>query len=203
MEKKQTKVLLIGIALVALLGLILIFSVSFQNTKNIQGEVQSNNQETAQRDAATNVRNNSEDAVLIDGWKVYDNKKFSFEFKYRGNLTTTYESNDSNTIISNQKDGHWLYSVNSKENSKNLSLEETVADILSGYQYKGKNIVVSDLMIDNKPAKKIQNKDSKDYGNVAVILLLGGNIITVAGDDSTSSLKTDFEDFLKSFKFKQ
>lgn len=136
----------------------------------------------------------------IDG-NVYRNRTYNFEFEVPPNLTITPDSTDSITTINDGKGGHWLYSVNSMINLNNLSLKDALSQILEKPQYKEKSVIVSDTTLNNKPAKKFINKDAHDYGNVGIILLIGKNIVAITGDDSTPTLKKNFETFLETFRF--
>ncbi len=132
--------------------------------------------------------------------KVYNSEKYGFEFKYPNNFVITSDSNANQIIISNEDGGRWLYDIKIANNANELNLEEISLPPLATET----NTTVSYISIDGVAAKKYSIKDTSGdsgYGNAGVFLILGNNILTISGDDSTASNKAGFEALFSSFKF--
>jgi hypothetical protein len=128
--------------------------------------------------------------------KVYSSQKYGFEFKYPNNLMVTSDSTENNVIISDEDGGRWIYIVKIESNSDKLTLEKIITKEVARY-----NKIFSYIVIDGVPAKRYSISNYGDYGNTGVILIVGNNILTIFGDDSTPANKKAFEALLSTFKF--
>lgn len=132
---------------------------------------------------------------------LYQSQKYNFEFQYPSNLMVTSSSSEDEIAISNEPDGHWMYGVIIETNTDNLTLDQIVEKKTkaktAGTEVPSK-ATVSDVVIDGQPAKLYSISNYGDYGNAAVVLLSGSNIINITGDTSN---KTDFNLIASSFKF--
>ncbi|EKE11407.1 MAG: hypothetical protein ACD_15C00084G0008 [uncultured bacterium] len=134
----------------------------------------------------------------------YINKTFGYEFEYPDKLKTTSISNDSNVVISDGLEGHWIYNINTQANYQKLSLEDAFSQILTEKtkSVSDKNLInISSITIDGKLAKKYSIKNYTDYGNTGIVLISGDYIISIFGDNSISPINSDLENILNSFKF--
>ena len=128
--------------------------------------------------------------------KIYSSQKYGFEFQYPYDLMITSASTENKVIISGEDSGHWIYSVKIENNSDKLTLEKILAKEVTSIKK-----IVSDIIIDGVPAKRYSISNYGDYGNASVIIIVRNNILTISGDDSSSSNKTNFEALFSTFKF--
>lgn len=131
--------------------------------------------------------------------KTYKSQNYGFEFQYPNKLVITPASKENEVTISDEEGGHWIYDVRITNNSDNFTLEK-ILEILEK-EATDQEKLVNDIILDGKPAKRYSIKNFGDYGNAGVILIVGNNILTISGDDSTTSGKADFEALLSTFKF--
>jgi outer membrane lipoprotein-sorting protein len=132
--------------------------------------------------------------------KVYSSQKYGFEFKYPKEFVVTSASNANNVIISNSDDGRWIYNVRIENNANNLNLEDIALPPLA----TDTNTKITYITIDGIAAKRYSINDTtgdSDYGHAGVILIVGNNILTINGDDSTAANKAGFEALFSTFKF--
>ena len=139
---------------------------------------------------------------------TYKNDKYGFEFNYSG-LVISSDSNENNVSLTSEEGGHWLYDIKIENNSDNLTLDKIVAKEEADFNQNNAGSLedidysrtVSDIIIDGKPAKRYSIKKLGDHGNAGAILIIGNNILTIRGDDSSAEAKAGFDGFLSTFKF--
>lgn len=203
MKKQHIKTLIIGVAIVFLFGLI-VFTLEVAQEKNRLSEqiILPSESDLVQKDASSkSVEGNSMEIIIEGESKIYKNKEYNFEFKLPKELTVTPTSSSGNIGINRNEGGHWIYGIKINENLNQLSLDQILEQTLVEPQFKGKKVIVNDVIIGGFQAKRYQNTEFRDYGNAGVLVLVGNNIFTIFGDDSLNQYKKDFEIFLKSFKF--
>ncbi len=136
-----------------------------------------------------------------DEMKKYINKTFGFEFEFPSDLVITQNSTDSVFGLSDKPDGHWAYNVTVTANVNNISLDQAFDSALERYKNTDKKIIVTNINIGGEQAKKYSIQNPTDSGNSVSVVIYEKNIITIYGDDSTPSNKTNFIKLLSSFKF--
>ena len=135
----------------------------------------------------------------VTGTKKYINKTYGFEFEYPANLVITQSAADSDFVLSYDPHGHWGIDITVSANTTNLSLTQVLNQVVS--RYAPEKVIITNINIGGKPAKRFSVQNYHDYGNAGVIMIYGNNIITIYGDDSNLSLKKIFETVIDSFKF--
>ncbi|MFA5994194.1 MAG: hypothetical protein WC823_04500 [Parcubacteria group bacterium] len=176
-----------------------------QEVASIKQPVAMEKPQTTQKDAEQN--NDTTNPTSPGSSKQvnkYTNRTYGFEFEYPNKLITTSGSTDNGVILSDKQEGHWIYSINTTTNSKDLSLENAFNQILTENTKSvtnKKSIDVESIIMGGRPAKKYSIKNYNDYGNTGIILIHGKNIISIFGDDSILPINSDFQLILKSFRF--
>lgn len=130
---------------------------------------------------------------------VYESETYGFQFKIPENLITRSNTTDNSIILSETKDGHWVYSIHILPNPKAISLKQAFIEEIT--KYSDNKLTKSDTIIGGKQAKRYSIQDKHDYGNAGVLLIHENNIVSIVGDDSTSTNREDFESFLNTFRF--
>lgn len=125
----------------------------------------------------------------------YRNQTYGFEFQYPKNYVITDDS-ETEIILAKEENGHWIYDIRIEKKSDDSTLNQIIEK-----RYPTSNKVVNEIKLDGKTAQQYSIRNYGDYGNAGVVLMLGDNILTIYGDDSTDQNKSDFEQFISTFKF--
>jgi hypothetical protein len=153
----------------------------------------------------TSQNNQSDKLATTDSAKTstYTNNTYRFEFEYPQGLVIAQDSTDSVFGLANKPDEPWAINISVSINTDNLSLDQVFNKELARYKKPGRNILISDVTVGGKPAKRFSVQSYGDGGNAVTALINGENIITIYGTDSVTSSKTILETVLKSFRFKK
>ncbi|EKE21226.1 MAG: hypothetical protein ACD_7C00307G0005 [uncultured bacterium] len=201
-----------GSLIILAIAIALGFSFLASNKKEeIQGQnnVVSDNSELENKEVVKQreekvTKNNQDEKITVDEMLVakelYKNEKYGFEFVSPQDLFFRLNSTDDSIVLSDKRDGHWLFQITISKNSENLSLNSIINQEIkrtnNNYSFD-----ISDTKIDDKIAKKILIKNYSDYGNTTVILVHKDNIVKIHGDNSTTSINESFESIINSFRF--
>ncbi len=194
MEEKQKRVLVFGIVSVGVLSIVLAFYSVLQETGS-SIDVQNLSSVQSGKPVNTEIE---DDTTSDDKQKMYRNSKFNFEFEIPENLIVRPNTTDSDVVLSEDRDGHWVYGIRVTSNEENLSLDQALDKATKIYENQ---VIQSSVSIDSIPAKRYIIQERHDYGNAGVILIREKNIITIFGDESNPANKMKFDLFLKTIHF--
>lgn len=201
----------IGVGVVLLVAIVIGGAFYLQNKKEqsvmvpeIKQSQLQNKQVTVQQQNQPKDENNQNQTQqqdqVVGNIKKHTNSKYGFEFEYPTNLVVTSTSTDDVFGLSDRPDGHWIINVTVSPNLNNFSLSQALTNATSIFK-SPENVVIKNITIGGTPAKRYSVQNYHDNGNAGTIIVKGGNIITIYGDDSSASLKIIFETVLNSFKF--
>ncbi|MFA7209182.1 MAG: DKNYY domain-containing protein [Parcubacteria group bacterium] len=154
------------------------------NSQNIENIAVTNNTDTASPSKKEGARRQ-----LL---QTYANEKYAYGIQYQPGLIVSENSSDENIILSDNDSSHWKIQISVSNNSDGSSLEKIFDQRIESLNIPKENLIIADMHIDGRRAKKYLIKNYSDYGNSEIIFLDKNNIFTIYGNSSIEEINTIF-----------
>jgi hypothetical protein len=184
------------IPLILITTLFIFYVINKKNSPTVQHTKTENKINTQ-----TTSSNKSQDEKLKENktLQLYENKTYKYKFKYAPNFVVRDNSSDENIILSDSPTGHWLNQISVSSNSNKLTLDQAFNQAIESLNKNKNDLIINDMFIGYKHAKRYSIKNPNDYGNTGIIFIHENNIFTIYGDDSNEKNKINLGFITSSF----